>query len=67
MFDRALALFIESVEGAREREALRAMPYDADPDLAMPPVDAAAYAALPYDGAIPEDVLRLAAERRAGR
>jgi hypothetical protein len=64
LIDRALALFIEAVEAERERAALRAQPYDADPGLELPPPGPEAFAALPYDGDVPADVLRLAAERR---
>jgi hypothetical protein len=67
LFDRALALFVEAVEGERERAALRARPYDADPDLALPAPGPEAYAALPYDGDVPADVQRLAADRRRRR
>jgi hypothetical protein len=46
---------------AHERAALRAQPYEDDLDLTGPTFDGPV---LPYDGEIPEDVLRLAEERR---
>jgi hypothetical protein len=64
LLDRALALFIEAVETERERAALRAQPYDADPDLDLPAPEPDAFDALPYDGDVPADVRRLAARRR---
>jgi hypothetical protein len=63
LFDYALALFIQAVEGEREREILHARPYDDDPELAMP----VSGMVLPYDGDVPADVLRLAEERRRQR
>ena len=60
VLDAALAALIES----REREALLALPYEADAELGSATFDGPD---LPYDGAVPDDVLRLAEERRAGR
>lgn len=62
LFDRALAALLSEIEGARERAVLTALPYEDDPALAWaaPPAPP-----LPYDGDIPDDVQRLAAERRA--
>ena len=65
LFDRAPRLFIETDEAERERAALRALPYDEDPTRQPSILGAAAFVALPYDGDVPADVLRLAAERRA--
>ena len=62
LVDRALAALLREAVGVRELAALDAYPYEQDPDLqwsAPPGPD------LPYDGAVPDDVRRLAAERRA--
>jgi len=67
LIDRALALFIETVENERERRALLAQPYEADPELQMPAVSPEGFDGLPYDGEIPEHVLRLAEARRRRR
>jgi len=65
--DRAIALYIEVMEGEHERAALREQPYHLDPELDLPPAAAAAAAdALPYDGEVPADVLALARRRRGG-
>lgn len=61
LIDRALAALVEQLEAGREREALASQPYGDDPDLtweAPPGPD------LPYDGDIPEDVVKLAQRRR---
>lgn len=61
LLDRALAALIDEVEAAREVDALTRQPYEDDPDLtwSVPPAPA-----LPYDGGVPAEVLRLAEERR---
>lgn len=62
LMDRALAALLRELGGARERAVLADAPYEDDPELswqAPPGPD------LPYDGDVPEDVRRLAAERRA--
>ncbi len=64
LIDRALAALLDSLEAEREREALEAMPYDADPELAWVAPDGPD---LPYDGEIPGAVKRLAAARRRQR
>ncbi len=61
LFDQALAALLDELEGARERQALGAMPYDEDTDLAWEAPEAPS---LPYDGEVPQDVQRLAAARR---
>jgi hypothetical protein len=61
LFDQALAALLDELEGAREREALAAMPYDEDADLAW---EAPGTPGLPYEGEVPKDVQRLAAARR---
>ncbi len=62
LMDRALELFLRQFDAERERAALAAAPYDEDPDLAWSAPDGPP---LPYDGEVPDEVLRLAAERRA--
>lgn len=57
LLDRALDALIDE----REREALGRLPYDDDPDLAWSAPDGPD---MPYDGEIPEDVRRLAEQRR---
>lgn len=61
IIDRALAALLEQLEEERELAALSAAPYEDDPDLAWtsPPGPD-----LPYDGDVPDEVLRLAAKRR---
>lgn len=62
LLDRALGALWREVVGDQERDAIADEPYEDDPDLswqAPPGPD------LPYDGAVPEEVRRLAAERRA--
>lgn len=61
LFDQALAVLLDELEGDRERQALGVMPYDEDTDLAW---EAPEVPGLPYDGEVPEDVQRLAAARR---
>jgi len=62
LIDLALAALLRSLDGAREREALLDAPYEDDPELAW---NAPTGPDLPYDGAVPTDVQRLAAQRRA--
>ena len=64
LFDKALAALIDKLEGARERAALARHPYDTDPALELPEVDADGGADLPYKGRVPPDVVRLARRRR---
>ncbi|MBA3652838.1 MAG: hypothetical protein H0W70_01440 [Actinobacteria bacterium] len=64
LIDRALAALLDALEAEREREALDAMPYAADADVAWVTPDGAD---LPYDGDVPVDVKRLAAKRRRQR
>lgn len=62
LMDRALGALLREVSGEHERRALTEQPYEDDPDLtwqAPPGPD------LPYDGVVPEQVRRLAAQRRA--
>jgi len=61
ILDRALKVLIDDVEQAQELAALEALPYEDDPDLSWAPVPGAD---LPYDGEVPADVLRMAAQRR---
>lgn len=64
LLDEALVLLIRERLATQEREALRAQPYDTDPDLAW---QAPAGPDLPYDGEIPAEVLALARARRRRR
>ena len=61
LLDRALAVLIEHLETDRELAVLASHPYDKDPDLAW---EAPPGPDLPYEGAIPDDVLELAQARR---
>lgn len=61
LLDRALEALIEREHATRELSALEAHPYEDDPDLAW---EAPKGPDLPYDGAVPEAVRRLAARRR---
>lgn len=60
LLDRALAVLVDRLEAKREIEALKRHPYDDDPELSLeesaPP--------LPYEGAVPDEVLKLARSRR---
>lgn len=53
MLDRALLALIDRLEGAGERAALVAHPYEDDTDLAW---QAPPGPDLPYDGDVPEEV-----------
>lgn len=64
LLDRALAALIEQLERESEIAALDRHPYDEDPELSSweaPPVP------LPYDGDVPDEVVRLAEQRRVER
>lgn len=63
MLDEAMRLLLDHLEEASEREALRAMPYHEDADVAW---ETPLVSGLLYDGEIPEDVQRLAESRRRG-
>ncbi len=62
LIDRALVLLLRRLDAEREVAAITAAPYEDDPELAWtaPPGPD-----LPYDGEVPAEVARLAAERRA--
>jgi len=62
--DRALQALLEQLEAQRDLDALESFPYEQDPDLSW---SAPSQDALPYDGAIPAEVLRLAAKRRRSK
>ncbi len=62
--DRALAALIDQLEREHEEAVLLAQPYETDEELAW---EAPMGPDLPYDGAVPPDVLDLAARRRGGR
>ncbi|MGH3939227.1 MAG: hypothetical protein ACRDTG_11440 [Pseudonocardiaceae bacterium] len=61
LLDRALTALIEQLESDRELAALTNHPYDEDPELAW---EAPPGPDLPYDGAVPDDILELAQARR---
>jgi hypothetical protein len=61
LLDRALVALVEQLEAEREHTALAAQPYEDDPDLAW---QAPPGPDLPYDGAVPTDVMKLAQRRR---
>lgn len=61
LLDRALAALLRELVGAQERRALEAAPYEDDPELAW---QAPPGPDLPYDGPVPEEATRLAAQRR---
>ncbi len=61
LFDKALVVLLDELEGDRERQALDVIPYHEDTDIAWEAPEAPS---LPYDGEVPEDVQRLAAARR---
>lgn len=61
VLDAALSALIEKIEADRERVALDRFPYEDDPDLSW---EAPAGPELPYDGEVPQEVLRLAQGRR---
>lgn len=67
LFDAALVALIASVEHQREMNALGGNPYDVDDELAVPRAPLDWDEDLPYDGGIPDDIVRLARERRRGR
>lgn len=61
LLDRALALLLEAQEQERERRALEHLPYDDDPDVSW---SAPLGPDLAYLGDVPDEVQRLAEERR---
>lgn len=61
LLDRALACLVERLEAELELAALADHPYEDDPDLAW---QAPAGPDLPFDGAVPADVMKLAQRRR---
>ena len=61
ILDRALKALIDQLEEAQELAALAESPYEDDPDLNW---EQAPGADLPYDGDVPADVRRMAAQRR---
>ena len=62
LLDRALELLVRRLDAEREQAALAAAPYEEDAELRW---QAPSGPDLPYHGAVPEEVRRLAAERRA--
>ncbi len=64
VLDRALLALIDRLEEEGERAALVAHPYEDDADLAW---QAPPGPDLPYDGDVPEEVIRLARRRHSAR
>lgn len=64
LLDCALLALIEHLEMQRELAALTAHPYERDADLAW---QAPGGPDLPYDGDVPQEVQRLAQQRRRAR
>lgn len=62
LVDQALAALLRELSAARERAAIEAQPYEDDPELSW---EAPPGPDLPYDGEVPDEVRRLASERRA--
>ena len=61
LLDQALTALVERLEAQRELSALADQPYEDDPDLAW---QAPLGPDLPFDGAVPADVMKLAQRRR---
>ena len=61
LLDQALTALVEQLEAQRELTALADQPYEDDPDLAW---EAPLGPDLPFDGAVPADVMKLAQRRR---
>ncbi len=61
LVDRALAALLDEIETRREHAALDEHPYENDPDLNW---EVPSGPSLPYDGAVPAEVLELARRRR---
>ncbi|MEX2558137.1 MAG: hypothetical protein WEB06_21195 [Actinomycetota bacterium] len=64
LLDRALQALIDELEGVAEIRALESAPYEEDPDLAW---EVSEGPPLPYDGAVPKEVLAKARARRRRR
>ena len=67
MFDAAMLALIEKIQGERELAALSDWPYAEDPELVMPQAPADFLDALPYSGAVPPELVKLAKQRRLQR
>lgn len=65
IFDRALDALIANIEAEREKDALTRFPYEGDAELALP--DVVPGEGLSYEGEVPEEVLKLARQRRVTR
>lgn len=61
LIDLALQALLDELEGIAELRALEAHPYEDDPDLNFEVPDGPP---LPYDGAVPKEVLARARARR---
>lgn len=64
LFDQALAVLVEQDEVRRDHEALADAPYDEDDELQLGAPEIDWDAELPYDGAVPDEVVELARRRR---
>ena len=70
LFDAALAALLDRLDTDAELRALDALPYDDDPELAMPSSADATGPAIwvgDYEGDVPAAVVALARQRRAAR
>lgn len=65
LFDRALQALLDELEAAAELRALDEAPYEGDEALRLPEPHLGGE--LPYDGAVPAEVIELARRRRARR
>jgi len=59
--DRALETLVERLEAEQDLNALEKFPYEADAELNW---EVDQVPGLPYDGKIPQEILRLAAQRK---
>ena len=67
LFDRALELLLQRLVIEAELSLLDRFPYETDVDLRVGDHPGDPEGALPYDGAVPAQIQRLAEERRAER
>ena len=67
LIDRALELLLQRLVIEAELSSLDRFPYELDSDLGVGEAPGDPEGALPYDGAVPSRIQRLAEERRAER
>lgn len=65
LLDRALRALLDELDARAELRALDQAPYDADEALQLPEPNLEGE--IPYDGAVPADVIELARRRRTSR